>query len=78
MGAPANNQNAAKENGKTSFLHMRIKPEEKAAYVRAAKIAKQCGEFNHRDHGTPTPAKYGVTEWATDILNKAAKDVLKD
>jgi hypothetical protein len=35
-GAPKNNQNAAKDDGATSHLHMRCTPAEKAAWVHAS------------------------------------------
>lgn len=48
---------------------MRIFPEEKNAYVRAAQKFKKENE---------TEGKFGVTEWASRILNAAAKEELND
>lgn len=35
-GGQPNNKNAVKDDGKTSHLHIRVTPEQKAAWVKAA------------------------------------------
>lgn len=40
MSAPEKNQNAAKEEPATSFLHIRATPRQKARWVRAAQTKK--------------------------------------
>jgi predicted HicB family RNase H-like nuclease len=57
MPAPAENQNAAKDeaNVASSFLHVRVVPREKAAWVKAAKRRKK-----------------KLAEWTTETLNHAA------
>ena len=58
MSAPANNQNARKEEGAkaSSFLYIRANPADKSAWVRAAQQRRQT-----------------LSEWATERLNRAAR-----
>lgn len=66
MGAPRNNQHAAKteEARASSFLHIRCRPDQKARWVRAANdAARRSGQAD---------ARGVLAGWVTDKLDQAA------